>query len=242
MEARIRHTADPEPIADGVWLVRGGFPLKTMNVYLLEEAGGGVCLFDAGIADMAPGLTAAGAALGGITRIVLGHAHADHRGAAPGIDAPVFCHPADRADAESDGGTHAFDLSKLRWPGPFVYRHLLERWDGGPVSIAGTVQEGDEVAGGFRVIHLPGHAAGLIGLYRERDGVALTSDCFYTIDPQTSRKGPPGLPHSAFNLDDDLARASMRKVADLAPSLVWPGHAGPLVRDPAAQLRRAADG
>ena len=32
----------------GVWLLRGGVP-RTMNVYLLEDEGGGVTLFDAGI-------------------------------------------------------------------------------------------------------------------------------------------------------------------------------------------------
>ena len=114
------HVAEPERIADGVWLVRGGFPIKTMNVYLIEEEGGGVCLFDAGIEDMTSGLRSIGAAMGGITRVVLGHAHADHRGAAPGLDAPVFCHSAERAVAEGDGGYSTFDLSKLRWPGPAV--------------------------------------------------------------------------------------------------------------------------
>src|SRR5581483_1817102 len=28
------HATPPERIADGVWLIRGGFPMKTMNVYL----------------------------------------------------------------------------------------------------------------------------------------------------------------------------------------------------------------
>ena len=31
--------AEPEEIADGVWIVRGGFPLKTMNVYLVRDGG-----------------------------------------------------------------------------------------------------------------------------------------------------------------------------------------------------------
>ena len=43
------------------------------------------------------------------------------------------------------------------------------------MKIGGTVSEGDEVAG-FRVIHFPGHAPGLIGLWRESDRVALVSD------------------------------------------------------------------
>jgi glyoxylase-like metal-dependent hydrolase (beta-lactamase superfamily II) len=82
----------------------------------------------------------------------------------------------------------------------------------------------------------------MIALFRERDGVALTSDCFYTLDIQTGRHGPPRLPHRAFNLDTEQARASIRKLAALAPSAAWPGHAEPLTGDVAAQLERAADG
>ena len=31
------HARPPERVAEGVWLIRGGFPIKTMNVYLLED-------------------------------------------------------------------------------------------------------------------------------------------------------------------------------------------------------------
>jgi glyoxylase-like metal-dependent hydrolase (beta-lactamase superfamily II) len=112
-------------------------------------------------------------------------------------------------------------------------------WDGGPVEIAGTVEEGDEVAG-FRVIHLPGHAPGLIGLWRESDRLALVSDCFYTLDPQTGTPGSARVPHRAFNLDTEQARASMRKLAALAPATAWAGHAEPLRGDVASQLEQAA--
>jgi glyoxylase-like metal-dependent hydrolase (beta-lactamase superfamily II) len=230
----------PERVADGVLLVRGGLPLRTMNVFLLEEESGGVCLFDAGIASMAPGLAAAAAPLGGIRRVVLGHAHADHRGAAAALGVPVLCHPAERADAEGDGGAHSFDLSRLRAPGPRVYPWLLEHWDGGPVPIAQTVSEGDEIAAGFRVVELPGHAPGMIGLYRERDGVALTSDCFYTLDVETSLPGRARIPHPAFTPDVEGARASIRKLAALDPSAAWPGHARPLVGEVRVELERAA--
>ncbi len=228
----------PEPVADGVWIVRGGLP-RSMNVYLIEEEGGGVCVFDAGISDMTAGLALAGARMGGITRVVLGHAHADHRGAAPGLGAPVFCHEADRADAEADGGEHYFRYAALKPHARFLYPHLLSMWDGGPVEIAGTVAEGDEVAG-FEVVHLPGHAPGLVGLFRARDRLALCSDTVYTVDPETTRKGPPRLPHEAFNCDSDLARDSVRKLAALGPHAVWAGHADPVTgEDVVAQLERA---
>lgn len=228
----------PVPIADGVWIVRGGLPRRSMNVFLLRD-GDGVCVFDAGIEQMTPALAAAGAQLGGITRVVLGHAHPDHRGAAAGLGAPVWCHPADKADAQGDGGMHYFHLDQLDWQGRLAFPRLLTYWDGGPLEIAGTVEEGDEVAG-FRVVHLPGHAPGLIGLWRESDRLALVSDCFYTLDPQTGVHGHPRVPHRAFNFDTEQARASMRKLAALAPATAWAGHADPLEGDVAGQLEQAA--
>ena len=86
----------------------------TMNVYLIEEDGGGVTVFDAGVRTMAPAIAAAASALGGIHRVVLGHGHVDHRGAAPGLGAPVFCHADDKEDAEGDAGRHYMDFGKLR--------------------------------------------------------------------------------------------------------------------------------
>jgi len=237
--ARRLATGSPERIADGVWLVRGGLPRKVMNVYLLEHDGG-VVMFDAGVRSMAPGLAAIGAQMGGIRRIVLGHAHADHRGAAAGLDAEVWCHPSERADAEGDGGAHYMDKAKLDAHGRLLLGRLLPIWDGGPLQVAGTVEEGDEIAAGFRVVHLPGHAPGLIGLWREADRLALTSDCVYTLDPQTGIPGAPRLPHPAFNHSTDDARASMRKLAALRPAVAWTGHAEPLTGDVAGQLERAA--
>ncbi len=233
------HGGAPERIADGVWLVRGGFPQKTMNVYLLEDEGG-LTLFDAGISDMTVALAAAAARLGGIKRIVLSHADADHRGAAPGLDAPAYCHPADREAAESPESFRPYwDLSKLGPHGRLLLGRLFPAWDGGAVEIEGTVQEGDQVAG-FKVIDLPGHAPGLIGLYRESDRLALVSDLIYTLDPQTGIKGRARLPHPAFDLDTEQARASIRKLAAISPSVVWSGHADPVRGDVSAQLESAA--
>jgi hydroxyacylglutathione hydrolase len=228
-------------VADGVWLVQGGFPSKVMNVYLIKD-GDGVLCFDAGIRSMVRQIAPVAAGLGGLTRIVLGHGHADHRGAAPGLGSPVFCHTAEVSDAEGDGGAHYFDFSRLEhWFARFGMPFFLKSWDGGPVKIEGTLSEGDDVAG-FTVVHLPGHAPGLIGLWRESDRLALVSDTLYTLDPQTGRKGEPRVPHHAFNKDTEQARASIRKLAALEPRAVWPGHADPLTgSNIRAELERVAD-
>jgi steroid delta-isomerase-like uncharacterized protein len=230
--------AEAEAIAPGVWLVRGGRP-RYMNVYLIEDEGG-LTVFDAGISAMTTALLVCAARLGGIRRVVLGHADADHRGAAPGLGAPVFCHPADRAAAQSPSSFRDYwDLTKLAaWARP-LYPRLLASWDGGPVAIEGTVAEGEQIAG-FRVVHLPGHAPGQIGLFRDQDRLALVSDCVYTVNAQTGVRGGPSLPHPAFNEDTERARASVRKLAQLDPAVVWTGHAGAVTGDVAAALDRAA--
>ena len=92
--------ARPERVADDVWIVRGGFRMS-MSVYLIKGANG-VTVFDAGIRSMAGAIREAAAALGQIKRVVLGHAHPDHRGAAPYLAAPVLCHPEEKADVQSE--------------------------------------------------------------------------------------------------------------------------------------------
>jgi glyoxylase-like metal-dependent hydrolase (beta-lactamase superfamily II)/predicted ester cyclase len=228
-----------EKVAEGVWRLRGGFPGKDFNVYFVEEDDG-VTVFDAGISAMTNAVAAAGARLGGITRVVLGHAHPDHRGVAPGLGVPVLCHAADRADAEADGGVHYFHLDRLNFLASRAYPRLLRLWDGGPVKIADTVDEGDEIAG-FQVVHVPGHAPGMIALWRPADRIALTTDAFYLLDPQTGLpKREPTVAHAAFNFDTDAARESMRKLAALDPAVCWPGHLGPLTGDVRGALERAA--
>jgi glyoxylase-like metal-dependent hydrolase (beta-lactamase superfamily II) len=226
-------------IAEGVWLVQGGFPQKVMNVFLLEDEGQ-VTVFDAGIRSMSSGVASAAAGMGGIRRIVLGHGHADHRGAAPGLGAPVYCHADEVEETQGDGGEHYFDFSKLDWYARAAMPRFLRSWDGGPVQVEGTVSEGDDIAG-FRVVSFPGHAPGMIGLWRESDRLALVSDTLYTLDPQTGFKGGPRVPHRAFNHNTEQAIASLRKLAAMEPATVWPGHAGPVTGDVRTQLERAAD-
>jgi hydroxyacylglutathione hydrolase len=230
---------EAELVAEGVWVVQG--QPGRCNVYLIEDEGG-VTLFDAGARTMTRAVAAAGARLGGIRRVVLGHGHTDHRGVAPALGVPVFCHPDEVQDAEGSGGFRYWPDGLRGLPLPLRPAHrLMHRyaWDGGPVQIAGTVSEGDAIAG-FEVVHLPGHAPGLIGLWRAKDRLALSTDCFYTLD-LWGRDCEPQLPAALYNYDTEQARASIRKLAALEPAAAWPGHAKPATGDVRSALEHAAD-
>lgn len=228
-------------IADGVWQLLGN--PGHLAVYFIRD-GDGVLMFDAGGKRMVKAIQRESAALGGLTRIVLGHAHTDHRGSAPALGVPVFCHPAEVQDAAGSGGrrywgdgrsTYGHLPLALRIVHPLLHRLA---WDGGPVTIAGTLVEGDEVAG-FQVIELPGHAPGQIGLWREADRLALVTDAIYLTD-MWGRTQTPARPLAGYSFDDDQAAASLRKLAALAPRILATGHKEPLVGDQLPAILLAA--
>ena len=102
-------------VADGVWLLRGDFR-GAMNIYFLEDGDGVVAVRRRDQGDAQAGDGRGGSELGGLKRVVLGHAHADHRGTAPYLGAPVFCHPDEVADAESDAAIAPTSTSRCcRW-------------------------------------------------------------------------------------------------------------------------------
>ncbi len=229
-----------EPIAPRVWLLRGGLT-GVMNVYLIEDDGQ-VVVFDAGEKGMARAIAAAGARLGGIRQVVLGHGDTDHRGSAPELSkvAPVVCHPDAVEQAQGSGGRDYWQMEKLpaavRLLHRFTHRFI---WDGGPVTISGTVTAGERIAG-FEVVELAGHAPGQIGLWRESDGVALVSDTVYLTN-MAGRPTAAHVPHEAYNQDTERARESVRRLAALRPKVVGVGHLGPMTGpDVEADLEAAA--
>jgi glyoxylase-like metal-dependent hydrolase (beta-lactamase superfamily II) len=233
-----------ERVAEGVEVLRlrpVARAQKLTNIYFLRE-GDRVILYESGSVQMAGAIERAAAERGGISQVVISHAHADHRGGASKLGAPVLCHPDERADVEGDAGVHYFDWSKVRNPliraiGPGT----LERMDGGPLQVAGTVAEGDTVAG-VQVLHLLGHAPGLIGLWRGSDRLAIVSDAVFLWDPFSlaGLPGPARMPPPAVRPMPDAARASIRRIASLDPASVWVGHYGPITGDVRSQLERAA--
>ena len=153
-------------------------PAWALQRFLIEDEGG-VTLFDAGARTMTRAVATPGRSSAGSAGSCSATATPTTAGRRPALGVPVLCHPDEVAGRR---GQRRLSLLAGRpagaaaAPAPDPPGAAPLAWDGGPVKIADTVSEGDDVAG-FQVIDLPGHAPGLIGLWRESDRLALVSDC-----------------------------------------------------------------
>jgi hydroxyacylglutathione hydrolase len=158
----------------------------------------------------------------------LTHAHPDHQGASHEIcetlGIPLWCGEGDVAAMETRG------LIRARQPRHPVNTLYDRIWTGPPHPVARALREGDEVAG-FTVLETPGHAAGHVAFWRERDRVLILGDVLANMNADTL---VPGLhePKARFTPDPGRNRESARRLAALEPELVCFGHGKPL-RDPA---------
>jgi glyoxylase-like metal-dependent hydrolase (beta-lactamase superfamily II) len=123
-------------------------------------------------------------------------------------------------------------------PTDLASRLIVRFWEGPPHPVARGLREGDEVAG-FRVVHAPGHTPGEVIFFRDSDRVAICGDVIRNLSYLTMRsviKEPP----DAFNYDTAENRRSIRKLAELGPALILPGH-GAAVTDMAKFERFVAN-
>jgi hydroxyacylglutathione hydrolase len=216
-------------LAADVWRLKQ-FPAPSVNVYLAADV-----LIDAGTRWDRRRIFAE---LEGreISMLALTHVHPDHQGVAKDVcearGVPLACH-ADDVDA-MEGRRPVQEAAP---DNPF--NRIIKRiWQGPPYEVGRVLQEGDEVAG-FRVVHAPGHARGEVVYFRESDRVAICGDVIRNMSYAT---GLPGIkePPEIFTYDPVENRRSIRKLAELEPSLILPGH-GPAVRDMAAFGRFVAE-
>ncbi|MGZ3952624.1 MAG: MBL fold metallo-hydrolase, partial [Flavisolibacter sp.] len=166
--------------------------------------------------------------------IIMTHGHFDHRGSlielAEEWRVPVYCHHQERPyltgqasypppDPSVGGGMMAL-LSFVYPKGPINAEMYLRE-----LPADGTIPELQD----WRWIHTPGHTAGHISLFREKDGVLIAGDAFVTtmqesiVAVATQKKyvcGPP----KYFTPDWGAAARSVRDLATLEPNVVATGH------------------
>jgi hydroxyacylglutathione hydrolase len=213
-------------LAPGVWRLKE-FPRPVINVYLAEDV-----LIDTG-RRWDKGRIFAELEGREISEVALTHVHPDHQGCAKVVcearGVPLACH---EADVDAMEGRRPVAASPK--PTAQLFGKL---WTGPPRKVDRVLHEGDEVAG-FRVVHAPGHAPGEVIFFRDSDRVAICGDVIRNITYvalRTKLAEPP----EDLTPDPDENRRSIRKLAELNPSLILPGH-GPAVTDIGAFERFAS--
>ncbi len=222
-------------VVPGVFRLPGVGPGVNAYLWFEPDVEGGPILFDTGWPMSGRGLVSSLIALGvrpqDLRIIAVTHADIDHIGRLARLfavsGALVAAHEAD-----------ALTIQSCSWrsmpPGNGRFGWLFDafyaRFPKSPVRVTMPLADGDELPGGWTVIHTPGHTPGHVSYFRERDRVLICGDVIATGGRQTFR-----FPTKIFTEDMAVNAASIRRLAELRPSVVCPGH-GPILHDAAAGL------
>ena len=170
-----------------------------------------------------------------VTAHALTHAHPDHQGASHAVcerfGIPFLVPERDVEVAENP------ELILTRQPPKPLNKLMYKMFAGPGHKVDQVLHEGDEVAG-FTVLDTPGHSAGHVVFWRESDRVLIAGDVVNTMHPFTMKRGVRE-PLDTFTPDVAENRRSIKRIAELEPSLLLVGH-GPPVRDPQALSDLAA--
>lgn len=212
-----------------------------VNLYLWGPRDGWV-LIDAGVPGCADDIVeAAEERFGEGTQpqaIVLTHGHFDHVGALSNLlerwNVPVYAHPLelphltgqrDYNPPDPTVGGGAMALMSFAYPekaSDFGDRVQPLPEDG---SVPGMP--------GWRWIHVPGHTAGQVALFRDRDRILIAADAFVTVQQESlyavaTQKQEVHGPPAYFTPDWEAARRSVEALAALNPAVAATGHGTPM--------------
>ncbi|MEU8761364.1 MBL fold metallo-hydrolase [Streptomyces sp. NPDC048659] len=235
------HSPDPADPAGLVELVEVTPRLSMLRLpigqaYVWRDDSG-LTLVDAGWVGAADAMEAAlrGAGLdpARIRRIVLTHCHRDHVGAAQELadryGCEILAHALDAPVIRGELPVPEPDL--LDWEVP-LYAHGLTVPEAPPTKVDRELADGEvlDFGDGAVVLHTPGHTPGSLAVHLPCHGVLLTGDTVATVQ---------GVTFGVFHVDRALAMESMRRLAELAPSVLCCGHGEPVTEDTAEKLRGA---
>jgi glyoxylase-like metal-dependent hydrolase (beta-lactamase superfamily II) len=228
---------EPQRVTPDVYRV----PLGMLQSYVWARPDG-LTVIDTGIPGSAPaileGIEAIGRRPTDVQEIVITHFHVDHRGSAAELvrrtGARLLAHPADAAVIRGEQAEPLPNPTESERPMMAGIQANLPRTPPEPVSVDREVRDGDTLAGGqATVIEVPGHTSGSIALLLPAQGVLFTGDTIASTDR--------GLVLGPFNIDHQLAMASVRKEAQLIFEIACFGHGAPLLSNAVAAVRALAD-
>lgn len=215
-------------------------PTGVANAYAIPAADG-VTLVDTG----APGglrrlqraLRRHGIELSDVRRVFLTHAHVDHTGSLAALldacDPVVIAHALDAPFVRTGTNPPFAEPTALR-----VLDRLMARLSSAAPAAARVdrvVEDDetlDEVAPGARVVHLPGHTPGQVGLWLPDRRFLVAGDAALHVLPWRL-----SLPFAAFTTNMEQALASVERAASLTPLGLGLGHGPPLRSRATTKLR-----
>ncbi len=224
-----------------------------VNAYLVEDAGGGYLLWDAGLgspeaeAALEAGFRRLGRRFDEVTRIVVSHGHVDHYGGARTVQErhggalPAYAHPDDAAKIAEDGwrwrdrmplygayllklGVPAAELAAIGKEGERGFRLARRLPEVRPIG-EGEVLRTRHLE--LRVMHMPGHTPGLLCLHDAAHRL------FFSDDHLLERISPNPLIELGPNGEEGFFRPlvayleSVARMRALELDLVLPGHGPP---------------
>jgi len=216
-----------EKVIEGVWWIPGRDRfLPDSHVYVIGKPGSGdLSLVDAGLTEMGSykleGLTKAGFQLNEIKRIIMTHTHIDHIGALKELlfaipDAQVWVHKEEaefleRGDDRIVMGNEVFESmirSQYKLDEKLFTVTVHRKLEGGETLELGGIR--------FRVLHLPGHTSGSIGLLNDEHRLLMSGDTIYA-DGAIGR-------FDLFSADPAQLNTSLNVIEDLGIDILLPGH------------------
>ena len=233
--AQVGH--NPRDVAIGVRFFR----TLMVNVYFVRTPSSWV-LIDAGLPGYAEAIRrVAGDFVGSSAppaAIILTHGHIDHVGSLQSLlrswDVPVYAH---RLELPFLDGRSSYPP-----PDPLVGKGLMSLtsrlFSRGPIDVGRNLHalpDGNAVPEleEWRCIHTPGHTAGHVSFFRNRDRTLIAGDAVTTVQQESllavamQRRGLHG-PPAYFTQNWGAATDSVGHLAALQPDLLASGHGDPL--------------
>ncbi len=228
-------------------IVPGVHAIDSLGVgraYLYQEADR-LTLIDTGLAGSADKIFAVVESLGrkpeDIKQIVITHHHRDHAGSLADViertKAQVFAHKLDAPVVRGDHPPADADRRGFaRLLTPILGRRASVP---SPARVDHELADGDEIdlGGGARIVHVPGHTAGSMAVYVSGRRLLFAGDGA----ANAFGLGPPRGLLGLYNEDQEAARASFRKLAQLDFDAAFFGHGKPLDKGASLAFRRVAE-
>jgi hydroxyacylglutathione hydrolase len=172
-----------------------------------------------------------------ISLAVATHLHADHIGGLADLQRLTGCKIYAHRQGRKAHGAKAAEPAWGRLLGKRFGIAARPRW---PFRIAGWLENGSTLPGGWQVIYTPGHTPESICLYHAKKKLLVAGDTLVSRSDL--------LHVNASNADEEAVDISIRTLESLRVRVVYPGHGNPalgetvfqkaLRRQPSAHLAR----